>query len=243
MHEDRDRDKDKKKDMDMDMDRDRDRRVFGCWSGGKDGCLALYRARAWGYMPMRLFSFVDGQGMFSRSHGLTAEVLLAQSRCLGMELEIVPVRGGGAAGALERMALRAAEKGCRLGVFGDIFVEEHRRWIEEVAERSGFRPLFPLWGCNTSQLAREFLAAGFRAVIVSVKKGLPGEEFLGAELDEPLISALERRGVDPCGENGEYHTLVYDGPLFAEPLRFSRGRVLETEGHLRLEIAVSRERE
>lgn len=220
------------------MKKGKNMRFFCCWSGGKDSCLALYRARAQGYIPVALFSFVGEDGLASRSHGLPLEVLHAQSCCLGLGLEVVPLSRDGAAGALETMAERAAKKGCRLGVFGDIFVKEHREWIEEVADRSGFRPLFPLWGGSTSWLVREFLAAGFRALVVSVKKGLPQEGFLGAELDESLISALENMGVDPCGENGEYHTLVYDGPLFLEPLRLSVGRVVETEKDFRLQIAV-----
>ncbi len=223
------------------MERKKEARVFCCWSGGKDSCLALYRARTRGYVPAMLLSLVDPSRRISRSHGLPEEVLLAQSRCMGLELEVVPLPRGGAEAAFETMAERAAGKGCRTGAFGDIFVEEHRRWIEGVADRSGFQPLFPLWGEDTADLAREFLAAGFRALVVSVRKGLLGAEFLGADLDEPLISALESKGADPCGENGEFHTLVYDGPLFAEPLPFSAGRVVETEKHFRLEIGVSRE--
>lgn len=211
-------------------------KVFGCWSGGKDGCLALHRAKAAGYMPAMLLTLVDEHAMASRSHGLSVEVLRAQAQCIGLELVIGPVPRGDAAGAFEKMAATAVGEGCRLGIFGDIFVEEHREWIKKMAEKSGFRPLFPLWGGNTSQLAREFIAAGFRAVVVSVSKGLPCEVFLGADLDESLIAALERRGVDPCGENGEYHTLVYDGPLFAEPLRFSVGRVVDTGKTLNLEV-------
>ncbi len=212
--------------------------AFCSWSGGKDCCLAVYRAAASGYRVRVLISYVDEMGRSSRSHGLPATVLRQQARCMGMEMLFAPVPDvrRGTVEALHAAAEEALRKGCRWGVFGDIFVKDHREWIERMGHECGFRPLFPLWGEDTSGLAREFIDSGFKALVVSVRKGVLDPGHLGRDFDDSFLSHLERMAVDPCGENGEFHTLVYDGPLFDEPLDFTPVGIKESDGAFQLEI-------
>jgi uncharacterized protein (TIGR00290 family) len=122
------------------------------------------------------------------------------------------------------------------GVFGDIDLEPHREWVERVCSESGLIAHQPLWQGVRRDLVREFIAAGFRAIIVVVDEKQMPVEFLGREIDEELIGELEAIGVDACGENGEFHTFVYDGPFFKRMVEFDRGSAFNIEHHCVLPI-------
>lgn len=193
------------------------------WSGGKDSCLALDRAKRAGLEPAGLFTMFIESGERSRSHGLTHTVLRAQADALGLRLftnnaswadyEDVFV------GALREFRLR----GIATGVFGDIDVDDHRLWVQRVCDATDVRALHPLWKSSRRALLDEFLDLGYRATVIAVREGVLDRAFLGRTLDRELIDEFERLGIDASGENGEYHTVVTDGPLFDKALHLAQG--------------------
>ena len=191
------------------------------WSGGKDSCLALYRAVRAGLCVDTLFTMFDETGERSRSHAISPDVLRDQASALGRSLVIARASWGD----YERVfveslrALRA--KGHEIAVFGDIDLDAHRAWEERVAAAAGMTAHLPLWGEPRRALVEELPDAGFRAVVVCVNGRWLDQSFAGRELDRAFLADLPP-GVDPCGENGEFHTFVYDGPLFERPARFRR---------------------
>lgn len=198
------------------------------WSGGKDGALALGR----------LEGEVDGllttvTRPFDRitMHGVRESLLVEQVRRLGLDLHVVDLPEDASNGRYEaamETALRELAPGGerRRIAFGDIFLEDVRRFREEMLEPTGFEAVFPLWGRDTTELAEELLDAAMRAVVVCVDTERLSPAFLGRSLDRSFFDGLPA-GVDPCGENGEYHTFVFDGPAFSEPVPFEVGRIEE----------------
>lgn len=198
-------------------------RFITSWSGGKDSCLALDRARSSGLEPAGLFTMFTEGGERSRSHGLTHAVLRAQAQAMGLRLftnnASWPEYEDVFIGALREFRLR----GIQSGVFGDIDIEDHRAWVQRVCAAAGMRALHPLWQAPRRALLEEFLARGFQATVIAVRDGVLDRAFLGRNLDESLIAEFEALGIDSCGENGEYHTVVTDGPLFRTPVALAQG--------------------
>lgn len=166
------------------------------WSGGKDSCLALWRARNAGMAVPLLVTAMDEDGRKSRSHGVPP-------------------------------ALRAAKaEGIGHAIFGDIDLQPHRDWEEKVCGIAGLTAHLPLWGGERRALVDEFLAAGFKAIVVCINGRHLPREFCGREFDAAFLADLPP-GVDACGENGEFHTFVYDGPAFSTPVALRRTQVLQ----------------
>jgi len=198
------------------------------WSGGKDSCAALRRARHT-FDVRAMITMCDDDAGRSRSHGLRPEVLDAQAARLGL----ARITGRCAwssydaafAGALEE----AATSGITHVIFGDILFEEHRRWAERICATAGLTAVEPLWGESTDVLFDEWVSSGSDAVIVTARAEFLDESWLGRTLRPEMLAELRERGVDACGERGEYHTLVTGTPLFSVPLRWrSEGRVLRS---------------
>jgi uncharacterized protein (TIGR00290 family) len=187
------------------------------WSGGKDSALALQRAWERGVTPVALLTMFDESGERTRSHGLPRAVIEAQAAALKVPLV---TRSATWADYTDAFAdgLAHGARDADVCVFGDIDIPAHRQWCAQVCARAGVSPLHPLWQHPRRALLEQFLSAGFLATIVVVRDSQLGPAFLGRTLDWPLIHELEVQGVDPCGENGEYHTVVTDGPRFASPL-------------------------
>jgi len=211
-------------------------RSFCSWSGGKDSCLALFEALQQGYRVELLVSMLGENGDTSSSHGIPTSLLKAQAERLGMEQLLFPRGKEDPEHPFLKAARAAVTRGCHHGIFGDIFVESHRQWIQDTARACGFTPVFPLWHRPTGELARAFLRAGFRALVVAARRETPGREILGRELSEDLLEELERKGLDPGGENGEYHTFVFDGPIFREPVPFEIEGIQEERERLLLKL-------
>jgi len=189
--------------------------LFVSWSGGKDSALAAYRARQQGHRIAYLLNCVTEDGVRSRSHGLPAEVIRLQAQAMRIPLIQVQTTWEEYEAHFKdaiRMLLRAGVTG---GVFGDMAIDEHREWVERVCVEVGISPFLPLWGDDPERLLEEFWAAGFRAVVVASRID-PG--WLGRPLDRALVAEIRARGAHPCGEMGEYHTLVTEGPLFQKRL-------------------------
>jgi len=212
-----------------------ERILAASWSGGKDSCLALQLALAAGGRVHALLSVLDEGGERSRSHGLRPEVLAAQARACGL-----PLREAWASWQTYESAfvaaLRALEhEGVTDVVFGDIDLEDHRAWEQRVCERAGVRALLPLWQQQRRDVLDEHWRQGFRCRIVAVDAGKLDRDVLGQELTPELAARFEQQGVDACGENGEFHTVVVDGPLFERPVELTFGEVVERSGYLAID--------
>lgn len=212
---------------------------FCSWSGGKDSCLALHRSIKAGMKPSVLLTMLTEEGRRSRSHGLTIDVLKAQAASMGMRL----VTKATSWDDYERNFLEEARKlkaeGVSAGVFGDIDLAQHKDWVEDVCSRAGVDAELPLWNVGRDELLEELVSQGFKAVVVSVREGTLGKRWLGRTLDRNMIAILKSSGIDPSGEAGEYHTCVYDGPLFARPVKFEQGDSMLRDGYWFLDLSTS----
>ena len=188
------------------------------WSGGKDSCAAYHRARADVDFVCALTMF-NGDGTRSRSHGLRPDILAAQAVRLGLRSLTQQCEWATYDEAFDRALADAAALGVTHVVFGDILFDEHKQWAEQRCFDRGLTAVEPLWKQSTTDLYTDFLALGARARIVTIRSSELDESFLGRDLSEDLLPELIARGVDPCGERGEYHTVVTDCPAFSQPLR------------------------
>jgi uncharacterized protein (TIGR00290 family) len=198
------------------------------WSGGKDSCLAMWRARQQGMRIRRLITAMDESGASSRSHGVPPELLAAQAAALGAEIRFYETSWKTYEEKFIAMLRAACDDGIAHAVFGDIDLIAHREWEEKVCAQAGIAACLPLWNEPRVRLVEEFLTHGFKAVVVCVNGKYLGEEFCGREFDEAFLADLPA-GVDACGENGEFHTFVYDGPAFAAPVTFRRDAKVRVE--------------
>ncbi|CCH51349.1 ATP binding protein [Fibrisoma limi BUZ 3] len=200
------------------------------WSGGKDSALALYHARESGQWDVvSLLTTVNEQHNRVSMHGVRADLLMEQARQLRLPLHQLLLPGDV---SMETYNARMFEtlqafqqQGVTHSIFGDIFLEDLRQYRETQLQQVGLRGVFPIWQRSSTDLIHEFVDLGFRAVLVCVNEKQLSREFVGRELDLDLLKDLPKT-VDPCGENGEYHTFVYDGPLFAQPIPIEKGEVV-----------------
>lgn len=210
-------------------------KVFTSWSGGKDCCLALHRALAEGLDVRYLANTITADGQRSCSHGMSAAVINKQSQALGIPIVQQPTTGDNYRDEFVKMIQSFKEKGITGGVFGDIDFNPHREWIEGICAETGIMPYLPLWGEEQRKLMEEFIDAGFSAVVVAVKVGVLGEEMLGRKIDRNFLASLGK-DITPCGEAGEYHTLVIDGPIFKKRMEITESNKVTRGDHHFLEI-------
>lgn len=227
-------------------------RALVCWSGGKDSALALWLARSRPDLEVAglLTTFSEEFDRVSM-HGVRRELLEAQADSLGLPVwkVFLPTPPRDASCALpppghqgfvsfasndvyEEKMLEAFERARREGieaiVFGDIFLEDLRAYRERLLGRAGLTGIYPLWGRPTRELLEEFLERGFRAVVVCVDSVRLDASWAGRLLDRRFLAELPA-GVDPCGENGEYHTFVFDGPGFSHPVEICQGETVSRD--------------
>ena len=212
---------------------------FVCsWSGGKDSCLALYSAMRAGATPSFLLTMFDESGQRSRSHGLTKGVLQAQTALMGIPW-VTRMASWSEYESVFIAALQELKKvGVKAGVFGDIDIEDHRLWEEKVCKAASIEAYLPLWKAPRTALLDEFLVLGFNATIIATCDEKVDKKYLGRALDAELISEFTCIGIDPSGEEGEYHTIVTDGPIFAQPLQVRMGGQVFRSGYWFLELEV-----
>jgi diphthine-ammonia ligase len=195
-------------------------KVFVSWSGGKDCCLAFYRALKNGLDPRCLVNMVTADGKRSCSHGMSADIIKKQAEVLGIAIAQKPTTDTNYEEVFTATLKELKKEGITGGVFGDIDFNAHREWIERVCGNAGMKVYLPLWLEDQSKLMEEFIDAGFKSVIVAVKADILGQEVLGKTIDrkfQAYIAGLNK-GITPCGEAGEFHSLVIDGPLFKKKL-------------------------
>jgi len=208
--------------------------VLFCWSGGKDSCLALDELRRDPrFQVAALVSTVTDVYDRVSMHGVRRALLERQSQMLGLPLEIVSIPPACInpvyESRMEQMLLRWKARGVRRVAFGDIFLEDLRAYRERNLARVDMQALFPVWKRPTDDLARRFIRQGFRGVTVCVDPRVLDSSFVGCEISEEFLSRLPA-GADPCGENGEFHSFVYDGPGFSAAVEFTRGEVVLRDG-------------
>jgi diphthine-ammonia ligase len=217
--------------------------VFISWSGGKDSCLACYRAVQNGLKVRYLLNMINEDGKRSRSHGLSVGTLQLQAQAL--DFPLVQRRASWDDYEAEfKEALQAfKEEGIDGGIFGDIDLEEHRQWVERVCQETGITPYLPLWGLPQEKIMRDFIGLGFEAIVVTTRADTLGEEWLGRKVDRDFLKQIDemekKKGVTPCGEAGEYHTFVVDGPLFIQRIEILEAEHIFNNGYWFLEISKS----
>jgi uncharacterized protein (TIGR00290 family) len=202
------------------------------WSGGKDSSLALYDCIQKGIPVSRLLTNMNGAYDRISMHGVRRSLLQAQAASIGLPLETIELAEQPTMTDYEEAVTKKLssfkEQGIERAVFGDIFLEDLKQYREQQLARIGMRALFPLWKKDTRDLLHAFVDAGFKAIVVCTKAEVLGEGFAGRPLDLDFLRDLPPN-VDPCGENGEYHSFVYDGPIFSKPIPFTKGVVVFKE--------------
>jgi uncharacterized protein (TIGR00290 family) len=202
-------------------------KIVFCWSGGKDSALALHRLRVEGrYDVVALLTTCNEHFQRVSMHGVRVELLEQQARAIGLPLEKMFVSQCSSNDEyLERMKrhlLAFKAQGVTRFAFGDIFLEDLKRWREDNLAQLGLRGLFPIWKADSRDLIREFIALGFGSIICCVNDAYLDETALGRNIDADFMQWLPA-GVDPCGENGEFHSFAFAGPIFKQPLRIKAG--------------------
>lgn len=215
--------------------------VFVSWSGGKESSLAGYRAREDGLEICYLANMVTEDGARSRTHGLSAEILRLQSQAMGIPLVQRQATWQSYEAEFKKMVNELKKEGVKGGVFGDIDLDEHREWVERVCREVGITAHQPVWGESQDDILKDFINSGFKAIIVATRADFLGEEWLGRSLDMDFFNEVKElgrtRGITPCGEAGEYHTLVIDGPLFQKRMEITEARKVFRDKHWFLEIS------
>jgi uncharacterized protein (TIGR00290 family) len=207
--------------------------ILFCWSGGKDSALALHSLLQQNDVRITalLTTVTEGYDRISM-HGVRRELLQQQADSLRLPLHevFIPPQCGNPIyeTRMEEALLLYFQQGIRRVAFGDIFLEDLRLYRERNLARVAMQALFPIWKRDTRELVSEFHAARFRAVAVCIDSKVLDPSFAGRELDESFFADLPP-GVDPCGENGEFHTFVFDGPIFTRPVDFTLGEVVQRD--------------
>jgi len=208
--------------------------VLFCWSGGKDSAMALHALQsAQNHRVTALLTTVtEGFDRISM-HGVRRVLLERQAESIGLPLHAVLVPPQSVNAIYELRMKEALEEHFAVGVrrvaFGDIFLEDLRIYREQNLAQIGMQALFPIWKRDSRELAHDFLRLGFQAITVCVDPRILDSSFVGRILDESFFADLPP-GVDPCGENGEFHTFVFDGPVFQTPVRFAPGEKVLRDG-------------
>ncbi len=213
-------------------------KVFVSWSGGKDSCLSCYKALSQGYEVAYLLNMVIDDKKFSMSHGISLELLRAQAQAMGFTLIQQHTAWNKYERQFKSIVNKLIQKGIGGGIFGDIgTVVNHLDWVKRVCGDLGIEYMEPLWGQSKKQVLTDFIHAGFEAVVVATKSDVMGQEWLGRKIDNSFVRDVEKIGVDPCGESGEYHTFVINGPIFQQRIQILMSEKVLKEGHWFLNIA------
>jgi len=204
------------------------------WSGGKDSCLALFEIQqARDYRIASLLTTVTRDYDRISMHGVRRVLLEHQATSLGVPLHQVLITKGASNEEYETNLIEAVstyrDRGIDSIVFGDLFLEDIKTYRDQFLARHDLRGIYPVWMRDTTEFIREFIELGFKAVLTCVDAKALDQSFAGRMIDHDFLAALPVN-VDPCGENGEFHTFVYDGPNFAQPVEFSVGETVSRDG-------------
>jgi uncharacterized protein (TIGR00290 family) len=221
------------------------KRTLLSWSTGKDSAYALHVLREGQEIFVEgLFTTVNRTHGRVAMHAVSEALLDLQARAVGLplrKLEIpYPCSNEEYEAVMGTFVHEAKNQGIGFMAFGDVFLEDVRRYREEKLKNTGITPLFPLWGLKTDHMARALLGAGFRMIITCVDPRHVPKDFAGRQFDTSLLEELPSH-VDPCGEKGEFHTFVYDGPIFEKPFHVKVGEIVERDGFVFADVIVDKD--
>ncbi len=210
------------------------KKVLMSWSGGKDSCLALYEIQNTGEQPIAaLLTTVTRDYDRISMHGVRRVLLEKQAASLGLPLHQVLISKGATNEEYETRLIEAVsiyrDEGIDSIVFGDLFLEDIKTYRDQFLARHDLRGIYPVWMRDTTEFIKEFIELGFRAVLTCVDSKALDESFAGRIIDHDFLASLPAN-VDPCGENGEFHTFVFDGPNFAQPVDLYVGETVSRDG-------------
>ena len=212
------------------------RKFVASYSGGKDSILAIYRAIKLGMKPVSLiitYNIDMGRSWF---HGIPKDLLDEVSASLNIPIKLIKTSGKGYTANFEKELKIQKKNGAEVCVFGDIDIEGHLRWCTTRCHAAGIEAFFPLWQEERRAIVDEFIESGFTANITIVDTDRLSEKYLGMTLLPKTVSSIVAEGADACGENGEYHTFVSNGPLFRTPVPFCYGKLVRNKQYAILPI-------
>lgn len=201
------------------------------WSGGKDSCFACYKAIRDGYDISYLVNFISREYKRVSFHGTEAKLIQLQSEAIRIPLLQKETTWNGYENEFKEAVKSLIPDGVQGMIFGDIYLQEHRDWVKRVCGELGIKAMEPLWGKEPEKILLEFIDAGFEAIIVSAKADLFGKEWIGQRVDRDFLRYLKDNNIDACGENGEYHTFVTDGPMFRKKIKIDINTQIMRDGY------------
>jgi len=204
--------------------------AISSWSGGKDSCLACYKAMKQGYRIKYLLNFISREFKRCCFHGIEAGLIKLQAELIGIPLVQQEVTADMGEYEKEFKAAVKGISGVASMVFGDIYLDEHKDWVDRVCGDLNIAPVEPLWNGSPAALVEEFIETGFKAVVVSCQADKFGRDFVGRVVDRDLVAELKSKNICPCGENGEFHTFVIDGPIFKRSIKILESEPVLKEG-------------
>ncbi len=221
------------------------RKTLLSWSSGKDSAWTLHLLRQRRDLEVAgLMTTVNQLYQRISIHAVRLELLKLQAEAAGLPLLIIdlpsPCSNSQYEAAMERFIAASRQQGIECMAFGDLFLDDIKAYREAKLSGTGITPLFPVWGIPTDQLAKEMIASGVRAVVTCVDPKQLAASFAGREFNEAFLSALPA-GVDPCGERGEFHTFVFDGPIFRRPVEIEVGEIAERDGFVYADVLPARQ--
>lgn len=206
-------------------------KLISSWSGGKDSCFALMKSLESGNSVVTLLNVMNENGEISRSHGIPLSILEQQAKAINVSLETaISSWENYEENFINKLRFLKGKYKLDAAVFGDIDIASHREWEEKVCKAAQLKPLLPLWKGDRKELVLEMIDSEIKAIIVSCNP-LLGKRFLGRAINHELLDELESLGIDCCGENGEYHTLVTDCPLFKNPIKLPNYQKVQHENY------------
>ncbi|MBV9468745.1 MAG: diphthine--ammonia ligase [Abitibacteriaceae bacterium] len=220
-------------------------KVIVSWSGGKDSCLALHEVlKAGQYQVATLLTTITEEYDTVSTHGIRRVLLERQAQALGLPLHLVylPKYPPNVVyeERLQEALLTYHNQGINSIVYGDLFLEDIKHYRDQFLARLNMQALYPLWQRDTAQLARTLITEGFKTIVTAVNANALDRSYAGRIIDEDFLASLPPQ-VDPCGENGEFHTFVFDGPMFREEVAFSKGEVALRDGHYICDLRPNRD--
>jgi uncharacterized protein (TIGR00290 family) len=206
------------------------RKTLISWSSGKDSAWTLHKLQKNPKIDLvGLFCTVNKKVDRVSMHGVRVDLLQKQAKCIGLPLEIIEIPYPCSNPEYEKIMGQFVDKAKSDNIeyfaFGDLFLEDVRNYREEKLKGTGIKPIFPIWGIPTDKLSREMISTGLRAVITCINPKLISKQFAGREFDENFLNSLPEK-IDPCGENGEFHSFVFDGPMFKEQIEIFVGDII-----------------
>lgn len=206
--------------------------AISSWSGGKDSCLASYKAIKQGYDVKYLLNFISKESKRGCFHGIESGLLKLQSELIGIPIiqKEVTADMQKYEEEFKEAVLELKNENINNMVFGDIFLLDHVNWVERVCKDIGITPIEPLWNKKPEDIIAEFVDLGFKAIVVSAQADKFGKDFVGRQVNKNFIKELKPRNICPCGENGEFHTLVVDGPIFKRGIKIIKSEAVLKEG-------------